>query len=194
MGHIYVNCDGACYFFVTGKGICRPIYNNIFDWSMFEVILPNSLNVSLRKNLEQKENEIKQSKASFEVANKNMKELEYQLSLCRKENEDMTTKIKLLQGEHSLTKDESTKMTLESLEKEANEVKDYRSLQASKNEHDHQHNKVEILEKVSEHLHSVSSKVKSTNQKLEQALVSKLWNTIHREDLPVFIPIEGVDN
>uniref|UniRef100_A0A803N059 Uncharacterized protein n=1 Tax=Chenopodium quinoa TaxID=63459 RepID=A0A803N059_CHEQI len=162
---------------------------------MFDVILPNSLNVSLRKKLELKENEIKQSKASLEVANNNMKELEYQLSLCRKENEDMKTKIKLFQGELSSTKDESTKMALGSLEKEANEVKDYRSLQASKKEHDHhQHNKVEILEKVSQHLHSVSSKVKSTNQKLEQALVSKLWNTIHKEDLPVFIPIEGVDN
>lgn len=207
MGYIYVNCNGACYFFVIGKGICRPIYNVIFDWSAFGVIVPNSLSDTLRKQLEQKENEVQQSnlqvsdealpvKDSLEVANKNMKELEYQLMSCRKENEDMITELRKLQDELSSTKDElkSTKMMLlESCEKKANEARDCQSLRLGKRE-DHEPTKQELLQKVSEQLQSVSSKVNSTNKKLDQALVSKLWTPIDREDLPVFIAIEDVDD
>lgn len=200
MGHIYVNCNGACFFFVSGKGICRPIHNVIFDWSMFEVIVPNSLTDSLRKKLEEKEKEIEQNvqissaknealsaMASLEDADKNIKELENQLSSCIKENEDMIKELRKLQDELSFTKDElkSTKvMVLESSTKEVNEVKDIP-----------QNTEVELIHKVSDHLHSVSSKVKSTNQKLDQVLVSQLWNNNNNENnLPVFLAIEDVDD
>ncbi|CAO2814697.1 unnamed protein product [Amaranthus hypochondriacus] len=159
MGHIYVNCLGACYFFVTGKGICKPIYNIIFDWSKFEVIIPNSLNDSLRK----------------------------QLDCSKMENEDMIMKVKKLEEELSRTKNEleASRRVMETSRKEVNEVKDY----------DYEDNcKNELLEKISNYIDTIDCKVKSTNKKLDEALISQLWMNNRDDDLGVYIKIEDIND
>lgn len=164
MGHIYVNCLGACYFFVTGKGICKPIYNIIFDWSKFEVIIPNSLNDSLRK----------------------------QLDRCKMENEDMIMKLRKLEEELSKTKNEleASRRKMETSRKEVNEVKDY----DKKDNNDYEDNcKNEFLEKISKCIDSIDCKVKSTNKKLDEALISQLWMN-SRDDLGVYIEIEDIND
>ncbi|KAL2937681.1 Microtubule-associated protein 1A [Bienertia sinuspersici] len=192
MGHIYVNCNGACYFFVTGKGICRPIYNSIFDWSAFEVIVPNSLTDSLRKKLEEKETEFEQSSAQcsskgdcLEVANKNIEDLEHQLACCKKENKDMIIELRKLQDELSFAKDELISTKKEMLVSSENKVQDFIK--------DYQDNNVELMQKVSDKLQSVNSKVKFANKRLDQALVTQLWTNSKKDDLPEFIVIEDVD-
>lgn len=150
-GKIYVNCNGACYICVTGKGTYRPIDNVIFDWSPFGVVVPNSVNDSLTKQLQHKdkelavmssllsaakneasankdsleashrviketedmksklqnvqqqvssvEAELQSSKIELESSNKDIKEIEYRLSFCRKENQDIVTELHKVRNE-----------------------------------------------------------------------------------------------
>ncbi|KAK9690012.1 hypothetical protein RND81_09G098800 [Saponaria officinalis] len=67
VGIIYVNCNGACYVRVAGRTY-RPIHNVIFDWSSFGVVVPNSLNESLKKQVEELEKAVKKSNKEGELA------------------------------------------------------------------------------------------------------------------------------
>ncbi|KAK9690011.1 hypothetical protein RND81_09G098700 [Saponaria officinalis] len=67
VGIIYVNCNGACYVRVAGKTY-RPIHNVIFDWSSFGVVVPNSLNESLKKQVEELEKAVEKSNKEGELA------------------------------------------------------------------------------------------------------------------------------
>ncbi|KAK9688847.1 hypothetical protein RND81_09G015400 [Saponaria officinalis] len=282
-GHIYVNCDGACYFQVLGK-LFKPIHKVIFDWSPFDVVVPNSVNKSLRQELKEKVNEIDtlnrqllSTIASYEEAKNEAKELKEQvlehvktqkdkemelkmvneqlslvdfelvsnkielesskkavldlqdqLSTCKNECQDMknefqnqlslnmkaneefviklkdsqqetstlkselnSTKTQLdeLQDQLSLTKDqlESTKVLLESSKKEVQELKNQSCLY--KEEEPHQMS--DKVRKLSDDLNSINSEVKSGNQKLEQVLISMLWNELdldHQSQLRLLQP------
>ncbi|CAO2813178.1 unnamed protein product [Amaranthus hypochondriacus] len=100
-GIIHVNCDGACYFLIAGKSsCCRSIHNVIFDWSSFGVIIPNSLNDSLKKELGQKEKEIDHlnhqvscNERNLKASKKEVEELKEQVSTLIKEKRDMEVKM-----------------------------------------------------------------------------------------------------
>ncbi|KAK9689994.1 hypothetical protein RND81_09G097000 [Saponaria officinalis] len=64
---IFVNCNCACYVVVVGK-VYKPIYNVIFDWYSFGVIVPNSVNDLLTKQVEKLEKAVENSKQQSELA------------------------------------------------------------------------------------------------------------------------------
>lgn len=106
-GCVAVNCHGACYFSVEGKGLLTPVHNVIFDWSQFGVTVPNSINDSLRKELEQKEKQIEKmnqqlssaeaeacsTNVALEALKKEIEELKEQLSACKRDRDDMEEKL-----------------------------------------------------------------------------------------------------
>ena len=137
-GRVIVNCNGACYFWVDGW--VAPVHNVILDWSQFGVIVPDSMNDSLRKKLEQKEKvidemkhqlssaetEASSTKAALDASKKEVEDLKEQLSACRRGQDDMEAKLKKACSQISLTAVglESKKIELESSQKEVNELGD----------------------------------------------------------------------
>lgn len=220
VGILYVNCNGACYFLLTGKGCYRPIHNVIFDWSQFGVTVPNSVDDSLRKQLSSLESEALSTKTSLEASNKAVKELEGQLLACRKEKQDMEVDLRKVSGQLPLIgfELEISKIELESYKKEVNELEDQLStcmevrenmklevqklqddieqqlstykkerqdmedqLSLAKKELQYTKTQLESSQKmVLDHLWSINSEVKSTNQRLDQLLTSTLWNGLER--------------
>ncbi|KAK9689992.1 hypothetical protein RND81_09G096800 [Saponaria officinalis] len=65
--YIYVNCNGETYVLI-GEKLYRPIDNVIFDWSSFGVIVPNSVNASLQKQVEELEKAVEKLNKEGEIA------------------------------------------------------------------------------------------------------------------------------
>ena len=160
-GVVYVNCNGACYFLVPAKGCCRPIHNTIFDWSQFGVVVPNSLNDSLRRQLEEMEQLLSSAKAeaviakaSLEASMKDMEELKEQLSTYEKEKQDREAKLEEVCGQCVLLDFalQTCKSELESSKKEVEELRD----QLSRCKKESQSKETE-LKKVRDKLSSMTS-------------------------------------
>ncbi|KAL2937361.1 Plectin [Bienertia sinuspersici] len=95
-GKVFVNCDGACFIYVIDKGVYRPITNVIFDWSCFGVIVPNSVNDVLRKQLHQKDQELAATNSLLSSAKGEVEELGRQLSTIRKTEQDKEMELQKL--------------------------------------------------------------------------------------------------
>ncbi|KAL9225598.1 hypothetical protein vseg_001503 [Gypsophila vaccaria] len=248
-GHIFVNCNGACYFLLLGK-LYKSIHNVVFDWSPFDVAVPNSINESLSKELIDKDKEIEilsrqmlSTIASYEDAKNEAKELkeevlahvkaqkdkemelqkvnerlslddfelksnkielesckkavlqlqdqlskctnechdvknelQNQLSLSIKANDDFVIQLKNLEQELS-----STNFELDSKKSRLYDLQDQlESTKELKNECKEEHHKqmCDSVQKLSNDLQSIDFEVKSSNRKLEQALISMLWNEL----------------
>ncbi|XP_056699108.1 uncharacterized protein [Spinacia oleracea] len=106
-GILYVNCEGACYFLISGKGCHRPNQNLIFDWSPFGVTIPNSVNDSLKKQLQEKDKvisvlnhqyslievEMLSTKDDLKGSMEQVEKLKEQVSSCKKVQNEMGVKI-----------------------------------------------------------------------------------------------------
>ncbi|KAK9690003.1 hypothetical protein RND81_09G097900 [Saponaria officinalis] len=124
-GYVYVNCNGESYVLIGGK-FYRPIHNVIFDWSSFGVIVPNSVNASLKKQVDELEKAVEKSnkegeiaKASLIASNDEMNELKKVQNKLSLEVQKAYEKVALIDFEVELYKIE-----LRACKKELDEVLD----------------------------------------------------------------------
>lgn len=173
-GKVYVNANGACYIVVTNKGIFRPINNIIFDWSLFGVIVPNSVNHSLRKQVQQKVQElaamntllISSAKGDASALKKEMEEFKQLLLTYQKDQEDMKmesreVRCKISSKEFEL---EDTKIEFESFKEEVKNLRE--QLYSSKNESEDMKTKVQNMQ---DQLCSVEAELRSTKIELQSS-------------------------
>uniref|UniRef100_A0A803N061 Uncharacterized protein n=1 Tax=Chenopodium quinoa TaxID=63459 RepID=A0A803N061_CHEQI len=96
VGKLCVNCNGACYIFLIDKFVYyRPIQNVIFDWSLFGVKVPNSVQQQKETELEKissllcsAKDEAKANKDGWEAAKIEIEKLKKDLSKCGKQKKD----------------------------------------------------------------------------------------------------------
>uniref|UniRef100_A0A803N058 Uncharacterized protein n=1 Tax=Chenopodium quinoa TaxID=63459 RepID=A0A803N058_CHEQI len=177
-GIIYVNCEGACYFLISGSACHRPIQNVIFDWSHFGVIIPNSLNDSLKKQLDEKDKnidllnhqvssievEMQATKDNLKASMGEVEKLKEQVLTCKKEQNELGAKIQEAYERVALVDFELElyKIELDSYKKGEEEFLDEICSYKEKTQ------RLELdLQKTQAQLSSVNSELQSTKIELE---------------------------
>uniref|UniRef100_A0A803M622 Uncharacterized protein n=1 Tax=Chenopodium quinoa TaxID=63459 RepID=A0A803M622_CHEQI len=160
-GKVYVDCNGACYIVVyqtiqsniVTNNLYRPIDNVIFDWSQFGVIVPNSVNDSLRKQLQPKDQELMTMSSLLSSA-------KGEASACRKQQQDTEMELQKVSNQLGVKEFElnATKTKLE-LSKE--EVKELQDQVSNSNKKDYRNLEME-LQKVQHQLSSTMSELETT--------------------------------
>ncbi|KAK9689993.1 hypothetical protein RND81_09G096900 [Saponaria officinalis] len=124
-GYVYVNCNGETYVLKSGK-FYRPIHNVIFDWSSFGVIVPNSLNASLKKQVEELEKAVEKSNKEGEIAKASLIALNDEVNELKKVQNELGLEMQKAYEKVALIdfEVELYKIELKSCKRELDEVLD----------------------------------------------------------------------
>uniref|UniRef100_A0A803M621 Uncharacterized protein n=1 Tax=Chenopodium quinoa TaxID=63459 RepID=A0A803M621_CHEQI len=137
-GKVYVNCNGACYIVVyqtnwsniVTNNFYRPINNVIFDWSQFGVTVPNSVNDSLRKQLQQKDQDVTMMSTL-------LCSVKGEASACRMQQQDTEMELQKVRNQLCV-KEFDLNATKTKLELSKEEVKELQDQVSTSNKKDYQ--------------------------------------------------------